>query len=321
MDASRLAAPWRPRRAPGRSGRLTLVTAGRYAPSPTSALHLGNLRTAVVAWLMARGTGRRFWLRIEDLDVARVAAAGPVAEGQLADLAALGLDFDPPVMWQSARLDAYQEAAGLLSDRLYECFCTRREIAEAASAPHDGFRPYPGTCRGLSEAEREQRRRSRPPALRIRADAATCTVTDIWAGEVSGLVDDFVVRRNDGVWAYNFAVVVDDLAQGVDQVIRGDDLLSSAPRQAWLTQQLGGEPPRYGHVPLAVNRAGTRLAKRDGAVTLADLAARGVTADQVLSMLAASLALAAPGEPLTAAELLRRWDPARLPRAPWLVDG
>ncbi len=296
--------------------------AGRYAPSPTSALHLGNLRTAVVAWLMARSTGRRFVLRIEDLDVARVAAAGDVAGGQLADLAALGLEFDPPVVRQSDRLDAYREAAGRLGDRLYECFCTRREIAEAASAPHgDGFRPYPGTCRDLSGAERAERRRSRAPALRVRADGAGCTITDVWAGEVAGVVDDFVVRRNDGVWAYNFAVVVDDLAQGVDQVVRGDDLLSSAPRQAWLAGLLGGEPPVYGHVPLAVNPAGTRLAKRDGAVTLADLAGLGIDPGRALGLIAGSLGLAGPGEPVTTAKLLERWDPSALPRQPWVVPS
>ncbi|MCW5952239.1 MAG: tRNA glutamyl-Q(34) synthetase GluQRS [Propionibacteriaceae bacterium] len=294
--------------------------AGRYAPSPTSALHLGNLRTAVVAWLMARSTGRRFRLRIEDLDVARVAAAGPVADGQLADLESLGLDFDPPVMRQSERLAAYRAGASTVGARLYECFCTRREIAEAASAPHgDGFRPYPGTCRELTAEERAERRRVRPPALRIRADGARCTITDLWAGEVTGVVDDFVVRRNDGVWAYNFAVAVDDLAQGVDQVVRGADLLSSAPRQAWLTGLLGGEPPVYGHVPLAVNAAGTRLAKRDGAVTLADLAGLGIGPAQTLGLLAVSLGLAEPGEPVSPALLLRRWDPSRLPQQPWVV--
>ena len=294
--------------------------AGRYAPSPTSALHLGNLRTALVAWLMARGTGRRFLLRIEDLDQARVAAAGEVAAGQVADLAALGIDFDPPSMRQTERLDAYSDAAAGLADRLYECFCTRREIAEAASAPHgDGFRPYPGTCRDLTRAQRQARRRERPPALRIRADDAPATITDLWAGTVTGRVDDFVVRRNDGVWAYNFAVVVDDLAQGVDQVVRGDDLLSSAPRQAWLAALLGGAAPVYGHVPLAVSRAGTRLAKRDGAVTLADLAGLGIDAAGVLAILSTSLGLSEPGEPVTTALLLDRWDPALLPRQPWVV--
>lgn len=294
--------------------------AGRYAPSPTSALHLGNLRTALVAWLMARGSGRRFLLRIEDLDRARVVAAGPTAAGQLADLAALGIDFDPPVMRQSERLDAYRATADGLGDRLYECFCSRREIAEAASAPHgDGFRPYPGTCRRLTAAQRQARRRERPPAWRIRADGASCTITDTWAGEVTGVVDDFVVRRNDGVWAYNFAVVVDDIAQGVDQVVRGDDLLASSPRQAWLATVLGSRQPQYGHVPLAVGPTGTRLAKRDGAISLADLAALGIGADAVLGMLAASLALAEPDEPVTTAVLLDRWDPALLPRSPWLV--
>jgi glutamyl-tRNA synthetase len=121
------------------------------------------------------------------------------------------------------------------------------------------------------------------------------------------------------VWAYNFAVVVDDIAQGVDQVVRGDDLLSSAPRQAWLTRLLGGIPPQYGHVPLAVGPTGVRLAKRDGAVTLADLAALGIGTDQVLAILAASLDLAAPGRPVTLPDLLERWDPALLPRSPWVV--
>ncbi|MDQ7993734.1 MAG: tRNA glutamyl-Q(34) synthetase GluQRS [Propionicimonas sp.] len=294
--------------------------AGRYAPSPTSALHLGNLRTAVVAWLMARSTGREFRLRIEDLDAARVRAAGDVAAGQLADLRALGLDFDPPVVRQSERLPAYQAAADTLGDRLYECFCTRREIAEAASAPHgDGFRPYPGTCRDLTAAERARRRSTRPPAWRVRAEGAASTITDSWAGQVTGVVDDFVVRRNDGVWAYNFAVVVDDLAQGVDQVVRGDDLLSSAPRQAWLARQLGGRAPGYGHVPLAVTSAGTRLAKRDGAVTLADLASVGIDPPRVLAILAGSLGLADPAEPVDPVLLLDRWRPSLLPRDPWVV--
>lgn len=202
--------------------------AGRFAPSPTSDLHLGNLRTALLAWLFARGSGRDFLLRIEDLDTQRVTAAPEVAARQIADLTAIGLDFDGEPVWQSERLASYARAVDRLDS--YECFCTRREIAEAASAPHaDGYRPYPGTCRDLSEGERAQRRRTRPPAIRVRADGATQTVTDRWAGEVTGVVDDFVVVRNDGVPAYNLAVVVDDVAQGVDQVVRGDDLLSSSP--------------------------------------------------------------------------------------------
>ena len=294
--------------------------AGRFAPSPTSALHLGNLRTALVAWLAARGSGREVLLRIEDLDQQRVAAAPAVAAGQIADLRALGLDFAGDVVWQSDRLDRYAAAvAGLPT---YECFCTRREIAEAASAPHgDGYRPYPGTCRDLTESQRDQRRRTRPPALRVRADGAVQTVFDVLVGEVTGVVDDFVVVRNDGVPAYNLAVVVDDIAQGVDQVVRGDDLLSSSPRQAWLTRRLGGTVAQYLHVPLAVNADGRRLAKRDGSVTLADLAAEGIRPDQVLSLLASSLKLAGPDEQVTPSQLVGRFDPARLPREPWVVTG
>lgn len=292
--------------------------AGRFAPSPTSDLHLGNLRTALLAWLFARRSGRDFLLRIEDLDTQRVTAAPEVAARQIADLTAIGLDFDGEPVWQSQRLTLYAEVSAGLGT--YECFCTRREIAEAASAPHDdGYRPYPGTCRDLTEAERADRRRTRPPAIRVRADGATQTVTDRWAGEITGVVDDFVVVRNDGVPAYNLAVVVDDIAQGVDQVVRGDDLLSSSPRQAWLTRQLGGVVPEYAHVPLAVNTDGRRLAKRDGAVTLAELARTGVSATQVLTRLAHSLDLAGADEPVTPALLLQRFDPDALPRTPWVV--
>nr|NLI50775.1 tRNA glutamyl-Q(34) synthetase GluQRS [Propionibacterium sp.] len=292
--------------------------AGRFAPSPTSELHVGNLRTALVAWLMARSTRRRFLVRIEDLDVARVAAAPAVAAGQLRDLAALGLDWDGEVVRQSDRLDRYADALARLPH--YECFCTRREIAEAASAPHaDGHRPYPGTCRGLSDADRAARRAVRPPALRVDAGVPppVVTVHDVWAGAVTGEVDDFVLRRNDGAYAYNLAVVVDDLAQGVDQVVRGDDLLSSSPRQAWLAGRLGGRPPEYAHVPLVVNAAGARLAKRDGAVTLGELAAQGLDADGVRSLLGWSLGLNGPDEAVSPGVLLARWDPARLPRARW----
>ena len=293
---------------------------GRFAPSPTSALHVGNLRTAPAAWLMARHAGRGFVLRVEDLDVARVAAAPEVAAGQLADLAALGLDHDGPVMVQSERLDAYAAAAAALPT--YECYCTRREIAEAASAPHDdGYRPYPGTCRGLSDAERAARRPVRPPALRVAADGASVTVHDRWAGPVTGVVDDFVVRRNDGAWAYNLAVVVDDLAQGVTQVVRGDDLLSSSPRQAWLARRLGGVEPAYAHMGLVVNAAGQRLAKRDGAVTLADLARQGLDAAGVLTLLGASLGLCTTDEHVTAATLLGRFDPAAVEHGAWVWRG
>ena len=144
----------------------------------------------------------------------------------------------------------------------YECFCSRREIAEAASAPHGAVPRYPGTCRNLTEAERGSRRLTRPPALRLRADGAWQTMHDVLHGEVTAEVDDFVVRRNDGVPAYNLAVVVDDASTGIDQVVRGDDLLPAAATQAYLATLLGHRPPTYAHVPLAVNVEGRRLAKR-----------------------------------------------------------
>ena len=293
--------------------------AGRFAPSPTSELHLGNLRTALVAWLFARSTGRLFRLRIEDLDTARVMAATGVESDQVRDLAAIGLDFDGPVVRQSERLEAYTQAAAQLDT--YPCYCTRKEIAEAASAPHgDGYRPYPGTCLRLSRARRSELAMTRPPALRVRADGAKQTVFDALHGPVEGTVDDFVLFRNDGTPAYNLAVVVDDVAMAIDQVVRGDDLLSSAPRQAWLATRLGATPPSYAHVPLAVNPDGRRLAKRDGAVSLSALGALGIGPDKVLTLLAASLGLAGADERVTPSALLERFDPAELPTDPWVVE-
>ncbi len=286
--------------------------AGRYAPSPTGDLHVGNLRTAVLAWLFARSTGRRFLLRIEDLDASRVRPG--MAARQLADLTAIGVTFDGTPVVQSQRDDAYQAALAVIADRTYECYCTRREIAEAASAPH-GVQHYPGTCRNLSDAERVERRRTRSPALRLRAGGARQMVHDLLHGEVSGTVEDFVVRRNDGVAAYNLAVVVDDAASGVDQVVRGDDLLPAAINQAYLASVLGAAPPIYAHVPLAVNADGRRLAKRDGAVTVPDLAAVGVDATAVLALIAESLGLPAPRR---LPDLLTSFDPDALPREPWV---
>jgi glutamyl-tRNA synthetase len=293
--------------------------AGRYAPSPTGELHLGNLRTALLGWLFARSSGRRFLLRIEDLDATRVRPG--MADQQLADLAALGMTFDGEPVVQSQRLAAYQQALAELADRTYECFCSRREIAEAASAPHGSVARYPGTCRNLTEAERIDRRQRRQPALRLRADGALYTVHDMLHGDITAEVDDVVLRRNDGVAAYNLAVVVDDAFSGVDQVVRGDDLLPVAASQAFLTELLGHRPPVYAHVPLAVNAEGRRLAKRDGAVTLPDLTARGWESGMVLGLIAESLDLASPGEHVSLDALRERFDPGRLPRHPWVVEG
>ncbi|WP_405133917.1 tRNA glutamyl-Q(34) synthetase GluQRS [Nocardia sp. NBC_01388] len=289
---------------------------GRFAPSPSGDLHLGNLRTAVLAWLFARSTGRGFRLRMEDLDRVKPGAA----ERQSADLAALGLDWEPPVVWQSQRLPLYDAAIAELTaaGRTYECFCTRREIQQAVTAPHGPMGAYPGTCRALTDAERaEQRAAGRPAALRLRADITELVITDELLGSYRGAVDDLVLRRGDGSPAYNLAVVVDDADQGIDQVVRGDDLLASTPRQVYLATLLGLPIPQYAHVPLVLNTAGQRLAKRDGAVTLRDRIALGETPDQILNALATSL-----GYPTatTIAQLLTQFRPERLPQEPWTLD-
>lgn len=305
--------------------RTTEGGVGRFAPSPSSELHLGNLRTAMLAWLFARRSDRAFVLRVEDLDQQRSANSGAVAAAQRDDLLDLGLSFDPPSWWQSQRLPSYREAIASLGKDTYECFCTRREITETASAPHGGFRPYPGTCAGLSKAQKAERRRARPAAIRIRADGVRQSVTDVLHGRYTAVVDDFVLQRNDGTPAYNLAVVVDDAAGGIDQVVRGNDLLSSAPRQTWLTERLGYPSPEYAHVPLALSAASTaekpvRLAKRDGAVSLQELRASGFSVSRMRSLLATSLGLAEPGEPVTMSVLLERFEPGALILEPWIVD-
>jgi glutamyl-tRNA synthetase len=285
--------------------------AGRFAPSPSADLHIGNLRTAVLAWLFARSTGRRFVMRVEDLDDR---AHPEIANRQLADLAALGLTWDGPATRQTSHPQRYDDVVNDLNAQglIYECYCTRRDIAQAPRAPHSPEGAYPGTCRKLTEAQRadSRQRTGRPPALRLRAeDAAEFTVHDLLHGDYTGPVDDFVVRRGDGVPAYNPAVVVDDAEQDVDQVVRGEDLLSSSPRQGYLAQLLGHPVPTYAHVPLVRNVDGARLAKRDGAVTLAE-----VGLPTTLHQIAESLGYTSR----TVEGMLTEFDPTRLPRAPWV---
>ncbi len=292
-----------------------LPPAGRFAPSPTGDLHLGNLRTAVLAWLFARFAGARFLVRMEDLDSGRVRPRA--AERQLADLAALGLDWDGTVEFQSERTEVYESAVDRLraADLVYECFCTRAEIREAVSAPH-GLSPdgaYPGTCARLSDEERARRSNAgRRAALRVRAGGTEIEFHDRIMGPRRGRVDDFVVRRTDGAFAYNLAVVVDDAAQGIDEVVRGADLLDTTPRQLRLAGLLQLEAPRFAHVPLVLGPDGARLAKRHGSVTLRDMAP-----ELALRWIASSLGLARPGdETLDARALLERFEPQSLPLEP-----
>jgi glutamyl-tRNA synthetase len=298
------------------------MAAGRFAPTPSGDLHVGNLRTALLAWLFARSQGSRFVLRIEDLDPST--RRDDIAAAQLADLHAIGLDWDGPAVRQRDRIDAHEEAIDRLvaASLTYPCYCTRREILEASAAPH-GPAPegaYPGTCRDLSPAQQRGREASgRRPALRLRTANEVVTVVDRLAGPVDALVDDLVLRRGDGVPAYNLAVVVDDAAQGVEEVVRASDLLLSTPRQAHLAALLDLPRVGYAHVPLVLGPGGARLAKRDGEVTLTDRRALGEGPDEVRSWLAGSIGLADPGEPVTPGELLDRFDPTALPRSPWTL--
>ena len=302
------------------AGQTGGVSSGRFAPSPTGPLHLGNLRTALVAWLAARCTSGRFVVRMEDLD--RVTSSREHAAGQRAHLAALGIDWDGEVLFQSERFPHYQTAIEQLTVNgfTYPCYCTRREIREAAAAPHGVDVPYPGVCRNLTERERRAREiDGRRPAIRLRSGGEQVGFDDLVLGHVTETVDDVVLCRNDGVPAYNLAVVLDDAAQGIDLVVRGDDLASSTPRQIHLCRLLGLPVPSYAHVPLAVGTDGERLAKRHGAVNLADLAATGTSVDTVRSMLAASLGLAGEGEAVTARELIDRFSWGQLPKSRWVV--
>jgi len=299
--------------------------AGRFAPSPSGPLHVGNLRTALLAWLFARSAGASFLLRIDDLDAERSRVEHEV--GQLEDLRSLGLDWDGEPLRQSTRIGRYADAYQRLSDAglLYPCWCTRAEIREAARAPH-GFGvegTYPGTCRALTAAERRSRERgSRPPAWRLDAGEHPVTVLDRLHGEQTAVVDDFVVWRGTPLDAagscpaYNLAAVVDDAEQQVGEVVRGDDLLATTPRQALLATLLDLPVPVYAHVPLVLGPDGQRLAKRHGAVSLRDQRRHGVSVPALVGWMAHTAGLAAPGEQLTPAELVGRFDPSALARVP-----
>ena len=297
------------------------MAGGRYAPSPTADLHVGNLRTAVVAWLFARSAGSRFLMRIEDLDPST--RNGSFEHRQLDDLRALGLDWDGEPMRQSERTEAHHDAIAQLdaAGHLYRCYCSRREVREAAQAAHGPPTHYPGTCRDLSRQEQlERETNGRPAALRFRGDAGTIEFEDRIAGRSSAPVDDVVLQRNDGTPAYNLAVIVDDAEQGVEEVVRGNDLLDSTPAQIAVARALGLSEPTYAHVPLVLGPSGERLAKRDGAVTLAELSAAGRDATWLLSEIAHSLGLADAGEPVSSRELLGRFDPSAITWTTWTFD-
>ncbi|SFI86744.1 glutamyl-tRNA synthetase [Paenibacillus sp. UNC496MF] len=300
---------------------------GRFAPTPSGLMHVGNARTALLAWLQTRSAGGTFLMRTEDVDTARSRAE--LAEQALADLRWLGLDWDegPDVggpygpYTQSERLDRYEEALAALerAGRLYSCFCSRADLAAVASAPHglgsEGA-AYPGTCRALTPAERAERRLRKEPSLRFAVGAAPVRFDDAVAGPQAfppGAGGDFIVKRADGMISYQLAVVVDDAAMGITDVLRGADLLDSAPRQLRLYEALGLRPPRFAHVPLLFGSDGKRLAKRHGGISLAALRDAGAAPEQVVGWLAHVSGLADTDEPVPARELIPRFHLGRVP--------
>ena len=258
---------------------MTKPAVGRFAPSPSGRMHLGNLFSALLAWLSVRAAGGTMLLRIEDLDPDR--CRPEYAEQLMDDLRWLGLDWDGEPAWQSKRTFLYRDAFDALSARglTYPCFCTRAQRL-AASAPHrdNGEPVYDGRCGRLSPAERAARMETRPPAWRVRVPDRDISFTDMCRGLYTENLlrdcGDFILRRSDGVYAYQLAVVVDDGLSGVTQVVRGSDLLSSTPRQLYLQELLGLPAPRYAHVPLLLAPDGRRLSKRDGDLDMGALRAR-----------------------------------------------
>jgi len=290
---------------------------GRFAPSPTGELHLGNARTALLSWLWARQADGTYSMRVEDIDVPRVRAG--MADRQLEEMAWLGLDWDGPPIFQSQRTDLYEDALRNLSGHVYECFCSRAEIA-AASAPQGDEGPrYPGTCASLTRAQREQRRRTRAPSLRLRVPPGPLSFHDEILGEQTfdphQLVGDFVLRRGDGIFAYQLAVVVDDGAMGITQVLRGADLASSTARQIILHRLLGHREPRWAHAPLVLAQSGERLSKRDRALSLSALRDRGADPRRIVAELARLSGMTAP-DLCEARQLLGVFSLSKVPGIP-----
>lgn len=275
------------------------LTVGRYAPSPTGDLHLGNLRTAMLAWLQARLEDGQFLLRMEDLDQPRVVAGS--ADQILRDLEWLGLDWDGEVIYQSQRNDAYQDAIESLERQnlVYPCFCSRKDIQAAVSAPHMRQAVYAGTCQSLTEQEREEKVLLKNPAIRVRVSTQLQTE-----------VGDFAIKRADKLFAYQLAVVVDDLYQGINQVVRGADLLDSCSRQQYLTEKLAPVKPHieYLHAPLMLDEKGHRMAKRDGSASVRRWRAENKTSEQLIAHLFNSLNLGAVGVSISLNELLYKLD-------------
>lgn len=290
---------------------------GRFAPTPSGKLHLGNILCAMLAYLSARHEGGKFLLRIEDLDLPRCPAV--LSNQVIADLQWLGFTWDEAPLWQSLRSDVYQQALDQLTDAglTYPCFCTRAQL-HASAAPNLGDTQfvYAGTCRSLSPAERAALYAIRKPALRLHVPDETITFTDglfgVTSEHLANDCGDFILKRSDGLFGYQLAVVVDDAACGVNQVVRGRDILSATPRQLSLQRALGLSQPAYIHIPLLMDSDGRRLAKRDHDLDLSQLA-RSFNPNELLGMLAFTAGLLDEPEPLSLEQLIPRFDWGRIP--------
>lgn len=292
---------------------------GRFAPTPSGYLHLGNLFCSLIAWLSAKSQGGEMLFRSEDLDPDRSRSAYALQAQR--DLEALGLFWDREESCQSQRFDFYKSQLRRLEDRglVYPCFCSRAQL-HAASAPHasDGEPLYAGTCRSLTPAQIAEKSRTRSPALRLRVPEETIAFEDLHYGSQSQYLPvdcgDFILRRSDGVYAYQLAVVADDGDMGVTQVVRGRDLLSSTPRQILLYRLLGYPEPEFGHTPLLVSNDGRRLSKRDGDTSLAGILGRGYSPRDVVGALACLAGLLPEPAPAAPEELLPLFAWEKLPR-------
>ena len=305
------------------------MTRGRFAPTPSGQLHLGNLYAALMAWLATRSAGGVFALRVEDIDKPR--SRPQWAELILEDMRWFGLDWDegPDVggpyapYTQSEREALYEAALDRLASQglLYPCFCSRAELLAVASAPHglaSEGPAYPGTCRTLTDAERKRRAEAKAPALRFAVpNDAPISFRDGVFGDVvfpPGAGGDFVVRRADGVIAYQLAVVVDDAAMAITDVVRGADLLDSTPRQLWLYRALGLTPPRFAHVPLLCDAEGERLSKRQKSLAAATLRQAGASPEALVGHIAALAGVIDRPEPVRPQELIPHFRLDRLPK-------
>ena len=296
---------------------------GRFAPSPSGRMHMGNLWSCLLAWLSARSAGGEMVLRLEDLDPDRCRQA--YCDQVMRDLEWLGLDWDGAPVYQSKRTELYRQAFQKLEQQgiIYPCFCTRAERL-AASAPHrsDGLAVYDGRCGRLTAEEREKLAHTRRPAWRVRVPGEEVSFTDLLQGSFSENLaqdcGDFILRRSDGVYAYQLAVVVDDADMGVTQVVRGSDLLSSAPRQIWLQDRLGLPHPEYGHLPLLLAPDGRRLAKRDRDLELGRLQEE-FTASELVGRLAFAAGLTDRPDPMTPRELIPFFSWEKLPKEDFTI--